>query len=73
MQGLDVGVTATGAADGLPGSATQWSARHVGERLGAIASEILDDITAMGGAVRGAGDTYEVTDERLAGNFTKLF
>ncbi|PRC61999.1 hypothetical protein C6A85_05440, partial [Mycobacterium sp. ITM-2017-0098] len=53
LRGLDVGATATGA-DGLPGSATQWSARHVGERLGAIAADLLDDITALGGAVRGA-------------------
>lgn len=73
LQGLDVGATATSGADGLPGSATQWSARHVGERLGAIAADLLDDITAMGRAVRGAGDSYEVTDESLAGNFTTLF
>jgi hypothetical protein len=73
LQGLDVGATTTGAADGLPGSATQWSARHVGDRLGAIASSIVDDISAMGDAVHGAGDSYQVTDESLAGNFTNLF
>ncbi|PRC51566.1 hypothetical protein C6A85_63430, partial [Mycobacterium sp. ITM-2017-0098] len=53
LRGLDVGAGGRGA-DGLPGSATQWSARHVGERLGAIAADLLDDITALGGAVRGA-------------------
>ena len=73
LQDLDVGATATGAADGLPGSATQWAARHVGERLGSIAADLLDDVTAMGSAVRGAGDSYQVTDEGLAGNFKNLF
>lgn len=73
LEGLDVGTTSTAAADGLPGSSTQWSTRHVGERLGKIAADIISDVSAMGGAVRGAGDTYEVTDEALAGDFKKLF
>lgn len=73
LEGLDVGTTAGAAGDGLPGSDTQWSTRHVGERLGKIAADIIGDVSAMGGAVRGAGDTYEVTDEALAGDFKKLF
>lgn len=55
LNGLDVGHTATTAADGLPGSSTQWATRQVGERLGRIAADLLGDIFAMGDAVRGAG------------------
>ena len=73
LSGLDVGATAGRAADGLPGSSTQWATRHVGNRLGTIAADLISDISAMGVAVRGAGDRYEVTDESLAGQFTKLF
>ncbi|MGE2836836.1 type VII secretion target [Mycobacterium sp. SMC-4] len=73
LSGLDVGTTATAAADGLPGSSTQWATRQVGERLGRIAADLISDISAIGDAVRGAGDRYEVTDESLAGQFTKLF
>ncbi|MGE2737095.1 hypothetical protein [Mycolicibacterium vaccae] len=73
LSGLDVGATAGTAADGLPGSSTQWATRHVGGRLGTIAADLISDISAMGVAVRGAGDRYEVTDESLASQFTKLF
>lgn len=73
LSGLDVGTTAPAAADGLPGSSTQWAGRQVGERLGTIAAELISDISEMGDAARGAGDRYEVTDEGLAGQFTKLF
>lgn len=71
--GLDVGTTAATAADALPGSETQWSARQVGAHLGLIADDIAKDITSMGQAVRGAGDRYEVTDDGLAGDFDGLF
>ncbi|MDZ4269813.1 MAG: type VII secretion target [Mycobacterium sp.] len=73
ISGIDVGTTATTAADGLPGSETQWAARHVGVHLGLIADDIANDVTSMGRAVRGAGDRYEVTDEGLAGDFKGLF
>ena len=73
ITGLDVGATAAAAADGVPGSETQWSARQVGRHLGLAANDIIQDIAAMGRAVRGAGDRYEVSDEDLAGNFTQLF
>jgi hypothetical protein len=73
IAGIDIGTTATTAADALPGSETQWSARQVGVHLGLIAEDIASDITSMGRAVRGAGDRYEVTDDALAGDFTGLF
>lgn len=69
----DVGAKVGAAADGVDGSATQWAARvisaHVKERSGQIASNVND----MGVAVRGAGNTYEVTDEDLAQSFTGIF
>lgn len=73
ISGSDIGRTAETAGDGLPGSETQWSARQVGVHLKVIAEDIANDIAAMGHAVRGAGDSYEVTDEALAGDFKKLF
>lgn len=73
IRGIDVGTTAAAAADGLPGSESQWSARQVGTHLGLAADDLVGDIAAMGRAVRGAGDRYEVTDEDLAGDFGQLF
>ncbi|KHO17774.1 type VII secretion target [Mycolicibacterium setense] len=73
ISGLDVGKTATTSADGLPGSETQWAARLVGEHLGLVATDIANDIGAMGRAVRGAGDRYEVDDAALATSFKGLF
>jgi hypothetical protein len=70
---LDVGSVATDAADGLPGSETQWVARQVGHHLGLAAKDIVKDITAMGQAVRGAGGRYEVDDAALANVFQQLF
>lgn len=70
---LDVSASATTAADGIPGSSTQWAAREVGHHLGLAAGDIIKDINAMGVAVRGAGDRYEVDDSALAGDFTHLF
>src|SRR5690349_22837128 len=72
LTGLDVSATATSSADGLPGSSTQWAARQVGRHLGQAASDIVSDIRAMGAAVRGAGDRYEVEDADLAGTFKHL-
>jgi hypothetical protein len=73
VTGLHVGNAATNAADGLPGSETQWAARQVGHHLGPAAKDIVKDITAMGQAVRGAGDRYEVEDSALALTFKQLF
>ena len=73
ISGIDVGNTSTTAADGLPGSETQWAARQVGHHLGLAAKDIVKDITSMGQAVRGAGDRYEVDDNALAGTFKQLF
>ena len=71
--GIDVGAAATTAADGVNGSDTQWAARQVGRHLGLAAADIVKDIGAMGRAVRGAGDRYEVEDAGLAGTFKQLF
>lgn len=69
----NIGTTAETAGDGLPGSETQWASRQVGVQLRLIAEDIASDIAGMGEAVRGMGDSYQVTDEALADNFTKLF
>jgi len=73
ISGIDVDSMATTAADGLPGSETQWAARQIGHHLGLAAKDIVKDITSMGEAVRGAGDRYEVDDSVLAGTFKQLF
>ena len=73
MSGSDLQGNASSAADGLPGSETQWAMRQVGEHLGLAAHDIISDVSAMGIAVRGAGDRYEVEDDTLAGNFKGLF
>lgn len=69
----DAGHKVSTAADGLPGSATQWAARLVGGHLAERAEAIATNLTEMGQAVRGAGDTYEVTDAELAGSFEEVF
>ncbi|MGB0969630.1 MAG: type VII secretion target [Mycobacterium sp.] len=67
-----VGNKTTSAADVLPGSTTQWSAR-VGEHFAQMATKLADNVTKMGQAVRGAGDAFEVTDDALASDFDGLF
>lgn len=73
MGASDVRNVATNSADGLAGSSTQWAAREVGHHLGLAANDIVKDVNAMGSAVRGAGDRYEVDDLTLAGTFRQLF
>ncbi|MCV7152926.1 type VII secretion target [Mycolicibacterium pyrenivorans] len=73
IRGADVGGKVVDAADGLPGSTTQWAAHSVGEHISKIANDLADDVHKMGLAVRGAGDSYEVTDTELAGSFDGLF
>jgi uncharacterized protein YukE len=70
---IDLGGIATTAADGLPGSETQWATRQVGMTISQGATDLVNDITAMGQAVRGAGDRYEVADADLAEDFGWLF
>ncbi len=69
----DVGTKAATAADGLPGSTTQWAAHAVGGHFTQVAKKLSDDVAKMGHAVRGAGDTFEVTDDALATSFDGLF
>ncbi|WP_319453590.1 MULTISPECIES: type VII secretion target [unclassified Mycobacterium] len=73
IKAADVGTKVTAAADGVPGSTTQWAAHAVGEHFGAMAGKLADNVAKMGQAVRGAGDTFEVADDALAGNFDGLF
>ena len=73
IRAVDVGHTASMAADGLPGSTTQWAVRLVGEHLTTLSDAIAANVGKMGVAVRGAGDTFEVEDTALAGSFDKLF
>lgn len=68
-----VGEKATSAADGLPGSTTQWAARLVGDHITQQMNDIAKSVGDMSVAVRGAGDRYEVEDGVLAGKFTGLF
>jgi Excreted virulence factor EspC, type VII ESX diderm len=69
----DVGTRAATAADGLDGSTTQWAARLVGAHVKEAAEQIGTNVNDMGAAVRGAGNTYEVTDAGLAGGFGEIF
>lgn len=68
-----VGQKVAVAADGLPASTTQWAARMVGEHVTLLQQKIAENLTAMGIAVRGAGDRFEASDDALAGAFGKLF
>ncbi|OLP04119.1 hypothetical protein BVU76_00110 [Mycolicibacterium porcinum] len=69
----DAGLTASAAADGLPGSMTQWMTREVGGHLDQVLADIANDVGAIGVLVRGAGDRYEVDDNDLARGFKGLF
>lgn len=69
----DVGTKVATAADGLDGSTTQWAARLVGAHVTQVVEQIATQVSAMGTAVRGAGDAYEVTDDDLAGSFDGIF
>jgi len=73
IRAADAGHAATTAADAIPGSTTQWAMRLVGEHITAASTAIANDVAKMGAAVRGAGDTFRVEDEALAGSFDKLF
>jgi hypothetical protein len=64
---------ASAAADGLPGSETQWIMRQVGDHLSLVGDDIASQVENMGVMVRGAGDRYEVDDDTLAGDFKRLF
>jgi hypothetical protein len=65
--------SASAAADGLPGSETQWIMRQVGDHMSLVVDNIASQVTNMGTMVRGAGDRYEVDDDTLAGDFKRLF
>ena len=73
IRSADTGHRATTAADGLPGSTTQWAMRLVGEHIAQRADDIATNVTKMGAAVRGAGEAYEVEDAALADVFDGVF
>lgn len=70
---VDVGAKPLSAGDALPGSTTQWAVRAVGEHFNQMAIRLAENVTKMGTAVRGAGETFEVADNALAGQFDGLF
>ena len=69
----DLGGKASSAGDGMAGSTTQWATRSVGEHFTTLTAALADNVAKMGQAVRGAGDTFEVADDALAGSFDGLF
>jgi len=74
LKGADGGLrNASAAADGLPGSATQWIMRQVGDQVWLVGDDIASQVASMGAMVRGAGDRYEVDDDTLAGDCKRLF
>lgn len=68
----DLGGKARRAADCVDGSSTQWAARLVAIELRSRAEGVSSSMTAIGVAVRGAGDTFEVEDAALAQTFENL-
>lgn len=62
-----------GSCDGLDGSTSMWAARLVGAHLGGLVDAHTRSVDAMGIAVRGAGDSFVVTDDDLAGDFAALW
>ncbi|OBF48894.1 type VII secretion target [Mycolicibacterium monacense] len=70
---VDVGGKTSSAGDALPGSTTQWAVETVGKHFTQMATRLAENVTKMGTAVRGAGDTFEVADDALAGQFDGLF
>jgi uncharacterized protein YukE len=69
----DVGGKTSSAGDALPGSTTQWAVGAVGKHFSRMATTLSQNVTKMGTAVRGAGDTFEVADDALASQFDGLF
>ena len=69
----DIGAATSTAAEGVPGSTTQWAVRAVGEHFSMVADQLAQNVTKLGQAVRGAGDAFEVTDDALAGTLDGLF
>jgi uncharacterized protein YukE len=69
----DIGHTVSSAADGLPGSTTQWAVHSVGDHFSQEAAKLATNVARLGQAVRGAGDKFEVTDDVLASGFDGLF
>ena len=67
------GTKVTTAADGLPGSTTQWAVRLLGDHVKEQAEAISMNVAELGTAVRGASNTYEVTDAELEASLKRVF
>lgn len=65
--------TVAGACSGLDGSTSAWAAQLVGTHLGTLVEAHTRSVDAMGIAVRGAGDSFVVTDDDLADDFAMLW
>lgn len=68
----DVGDKAATAADSVSRSTTQWAARLVALDLSGRAKAVAESVDAIGVAVRGVGNSFEVTDADLADSFNGL-
>lgn len=73
IDAANTGDAVSTSGDALPGSTTQWAGHAVGEHFSQSAAMLAEDVTTLSRAVRGAGDTYEVTDDALASSFDGLF
>ena len=69
----DVRKKVSSAGDGLPGSTTQWAARLVADHVTQQVDAIAANVAKIGQAVRGAGNSYEVSDSDLAQSFKGIF
>lgn len=73
IRDANVGARVSAAGEGLAGSAIEWAARLVGGHIGDQVDAIATNVSSMGEAVRGAGNTYEVADSDLAESFRGIF
>jgi hypothetical protein len=73
IAGAALGHAVSVAGDGLPGSATQWAARLVGEHIAMLEAKFATGVGDMRAAVHGAGDRYEAEDDALSREFDGLF
>ncbi|MDY6870774.1 MAG: hypothetical protein SV966_09670 [Actinomycetota bacterium] len=68
IDGAHVGGTTSSAGDVLPGSTTQWAVRAAGEEhFSQMATTLSQNVTKMGTAVHGAGDTFELAGDASRG------
>ncbi|WP_207842942.1 hypothetical protein [Williamsia soli] len=69
----NLGAVAACGCDSIAGSTSQWAAKLVGAHLGVLVHGHATSVDMMGLAVRGAGDSFVVTDDDLAEDFAALW